>query len=684
MTIKIPKVKAVITPSGPAAQEPGVAEPKIETPAKEEDVASAAAAFIKANTASGRAEETAAPVTESSSRPNREESIAALSKVGAKGRNARKINKKLEQLQGQSGQHLQDMHDAADGLENAYTSIRGKMGGLVVRDQNESNVDLAGDLHKHIYNVIEHARINLEAAANKELAGNRSEFNSSQMLDKKAPRNVHPEDLAGRDDYLGNVPSNSGTSLDESLDYLDKYASNKFVTKTQNFESMSAADHANHARNLLAAAAASAPIAVNSLRNNAEINIALKNSGQSLPTVADVKSSLNPHVLAFNDSAQKHIDFLTTSGDAPLSKPKTVYDMFGLDHHLKRLNELAKAGNLQRQDEAQHNRIRGVYQRRYGDLLAKRAAGRGHIIPQPVTPVKLDMTSEGVNNRAAELSPAIGAHPFADKWNKIIDKAKVYGVSGDRETAHRMLDTVQNSMEKNGITIRQQPAEVRAQKPDSGQGRVPSYSTFAKMANVGKSVIETPSDSPNFGIADPRVDLTWGGRTNIMSGMRTRKELRGGPAWVRFEGGNEGATVMNPSVEGFHIPSDTAFEPYKRESRRQALLDAAAAAQKQEDDKAREEKARQESLSRISGVDYYPYLAGDQAVAPLDFAKFYTSTPEKTPRKTKSLGKRTNAQKLADSIAEFNTQNDVPGTETGTSAQERADALFSNRERRTT
>jgi hypothetical protein len=386
------KMKA--TPKGPVAQPAGTAEPKLETSADADQLKAAAEDFFDSNTTKP-AEEQAPAAAPKEEVPTGIRALDALTEAAktARGADKERINQKITFLGGISGKHFEDMRGALDGIRTAYTAVQSKLGGLVTRGADESEYDVAGDLHGHVHNLITQAGRHLTAAAAKDETGaGRRDNSAAQLLKVKTGTRVRPEDVAtgGRDALDKYAPvdtSTRGPSEAESIDYINSYAKNKFLSKAQDFEAMSPEDHVEHARNILAGITRAVPSLVKQLRLQPKVQLLAKNSGKQLPTPDEAAKTLFPALLSFTTPAQKYIDYAKTRPSAPGEMPdlfglktKTVHDAFGLDHHLKRLTALRHSEETQRSIQERFGMIKNVYQSKYGDLLAKRAAGRGHVV----------------------------------------------------------------------------------------------------------------------------------------------------------------------------------------------------------------------------------------------------------------------------------------------------------------
>lgn len=614
-----PKVK--MTPTGPTVVS-GENEPKLKASA--EDVQAAALDFLKQNTAAPKEE--AKPEEPAAPAQSTEEFLSSLKERGV---NDRRINKKLKFLTGDTRPHFDAMADTVADFQAAHDDLKSKMSGLVVTDKDLNQVDLAGDLHKHIGNLLNQAQRHLSAAALKEQEGRRgsSVQNVSNLLARKTGTRIRQEDLAGgRDNLERYAPIDAGATgdrppaEDESIKFLNEYTSNDFLKQAENFEAMGSADHVEHARRLLAGVAQSIPQALEQIHRTPELKAQMANSGKMAPLPAEATRTFNKLMGKFMGPAQSYLDYAAANpGKDEPKKGPTIYDAFGLDHHLKALSNLAKSSNIQKLIESQHALIEKVYNQRYGSILAKRAAGRGHVVPGTPGPVNtpadsLDNISEttraelessrrdlknvsygdkkspivpdeifndikgkadsleqkavqeNLTNRAASLTSAGATHRLGSKWAASISKATSLGSQGGVEKAHKLLDAVQTSMEKNGISLAGRE-ETRVQ---SSQGSsIPTLEEFKKLANVGNPTIENKD-----GLVDPNVDITWGGTTDIETG---RRAVTPGPDWMR---GKRTTQIMNPSSRGFNVPSEQAWGEARKRSRK-AAMEAAAAKSKE-------------------------------------------------------------------------------------------------------
>jgi len=212
---------------------------------------------------------------------------------------------------------------------------------------------------------------------------------------------------------------------------------------------------------------------------------------------------------------------------------------------------------------------------------------------------------QGVASRVASLKDAIGSHPLAETWKsklyEALDKANGYGSgvivrageedpenlvsnvynhAGVIKSAHRIIDAVQNSMERSGISIRQQPTAARDKRVN--QGIVPTREELEQAANVGKPVIP---GAP--GMVDKEVDPTWGGRVDPAVGVTARPLGTQGVTYTDASGEkrvrrSRTGQILNPSAEGFHAPTLTGVNAsVSRIRRARNLYEGAVSVRKQ-------------------------------------------------------------------------------------------------------
>lgn len=211
---------------------------------------------------------------------------------------------------------------------------------------------------------------------------------------------------------------------------------------------------------------------------------------------------------------------------------------------------------------------------------------------------------QGVASRVASLKDAIGSHPLAETWKsklyEALDKSNGYGsgvdVDGEEDptnlvsnvynhagvikSAHRIIDAVQNSMERSGISTRQQPTAARDKRVN--QGIVPTREELEQAANVGKPVMPAAP-----GLFDEKVDPTWGGRVDPSMGVTARPLGTQGVTYTDASGEkrvrrNRTGQILNPSAEGFHAPTLTGVNAsVSRIRRARNLYETAVSARKQ-------------------------------------------------------------------------------------------------------
>jgi hypothetical protein len=748
-----------MTPTGPTVVS-GENEPKLKASA--EDIQSAALDFLKQNTEAPKEE--AKPEEPAAPAQSTEEFLGSLKERGV---NDRRINKKLKFLTGDTRPHFDAMADTVADFQAAHDDLKSKMSGLVVTDKDLTQVDLAGDLHKHIGNLLNQAQRHLSAAALKEQDGRRGSAvqGAPNLLKRKTATRIRQEDLAGGRDTLERyAPIDAGATGDrppaenESIKFLNEYTSNDFLKQSENFEAMGSADHVEHARRLLAGVAQSIPQALEQIHRTPELKAQMANAGKMAPLPGEATRTFNKLMVKFMGPAQSYLDYAAANpGKDADKKGPTIYDAFGLDHHLKALSNLAKSSNIQKIIESQHALIEKVYNQRYGSILAKRAAGRGHAVantPEPVTtsPDNLDNISENtraeledsrrylrnvsigdtklpqvsdeefnsikakadsaeqkavqenLTNRAAALTSAGSTHRLGSKWTGIISKATALGSQGGLEKAHKLLDSVQTSMEKNGISLAGRE-ETRVQSPQGSS--IPTLEEFKKLANVGSPTIENKD-----GLVDPNVDITWGGTTDIETG---RTGVQAGPSWMR---GRRTTQIMNPSSRGFNVPSEQAWGEARKRSRKAAMESAAAAAQASVDNRYRYDPFFGGSVAPIGGkqglmnevsaasirsdeVDESgilkpgversdPFilqkLERDRGISSEELQKARAlrekagwETTVVLPKQGKAKTSRASKAKELETAINDVADSMAPGTTSGTTAAERAASMFSDR-----
>jgi len=470
---KTPKMKN--TPKGPVAQPAGTAEPKIETPASDDDLQAAAQAFLTQGTAKPAEEEaTAAPKEEVPTGFKKLNFLTEQSKT-AKGLDKERIEGAIAKITGESGQHFDDMDKGIQNIRAAYGSIKSKMGGLVTKDSQEKDVDLVGDVHLHINNLIDQAARHITAASAKDEPGTRlgGVRSAASILAGKTGTRVRPSDVAtgGYDTLEKYSPVDSsqrGPTEAESIEFLNNYTKSSFLKQAEDFESMGAADHVEHARNLLAGVTQAAPQILKQIGTNPKLQIQSKNSGQSLPSPADAKTAMVPALLSFSTHAQKYIDFansnpgLSTNG-GDFSPKNGVMDRFGLNHHLTRLKNLAESVYTQRSHEQRFNIIKNAYQKKYGALLAKRS-------PVTITTAAPGNTFKGGKEIAASTSvPSLDRAKTDEAGNLAYSREKFYTeYSGaSRETVDKLYNASFSGLPETEELERQAQREHLSTRADS-------------------------------------------------------------------------------------------------------------------------------------------------------------------------------------------------------------------------
>ena len=786
MAIKVtPKVSAKMTETGPAPVEPGVAEPTLDTPIDFDAAIAAAKAWKEKNTV----QDEEAPAEEPKL-PKGKTEIEFLGEQAekAKGSAKAKVAKMLEFKASPSADMHGKLADSIAAFGKKWGKIRKSLSGLVVKDANEQDVDAAGEFNKHVENLIYQAGRHVEAAGQKEARGITGDSSISEQLATMSGTRVAKENFPTRSgasrqfddldrfapirdenileamrranakDATDEEKRNRPPTEEESLDFLGKYANNSYIKAAQNFSSMTSSDHARHARNIIAGLTAAIPRILGQIHQTPDLVAQMKLSGKVGMLPEDARKLLNPSLINVSDKTDDYV--AEASKGEPNEKPApTIYDAFGLDHHLKRLINLSKSSSLQQKIGSQLDLVSKVYNQRYSSLLQKYAAGRGHVVSAPLEPVRTttaptadpnaefdmenahhraevafksagegakelhdfrmklasiaplltpeqrfnapdllgldktnikyefneDGTYKGSNidaiklgsrqgvlaDRAASLKAAGASHPLNQRWAPLIDKAsKLTSSLGEVDRAHKLLDTVQNSMEKNGVSVRENQ-EVREKNPST----IPTLDEFAAQARVGQPIIETPLKESG-GIADPRVDLTWGGTEDPSLGRLSTSDPYL-PEWFQ---GKRQAFVVNPSVKGFHIPSENWKQESINQSQRDAVAAKKEAGRRAELDAAAAAAKKASALGR-SVTSYDPWLVGPGNAA-LDFSDLRVEKDEETqapaPKRITSLPSKV----ISPMATVYETTTEVPGTEPGTTAAERADALFSDRRKR--
>jgi hypothetical protein len=295
----------------------------------------------------------------------------------------RKAEKAAEFKLGPQGTKFDSLTNSVDNFAETWNKIKGSFSGLVIKDANEQDVDLAGNLHKHVDNIIGQAQRHLETAAQKEMRGYQARTESiSSQLASRSPINVARRVFPNRsgrssefDDLTRFAPlslqpgEETPPSEQESLNFLEKYANNDFVQKAKDFDALSPADHANHARNLLASLTVAIPKIANEIHSTPDLKAQMVKSGKIGVTGDQARKLLNPSLL---DVHNKTEDYAPEDISPVSERAKTVHDAFGLNHHLTRLTALANSEETQRSTEQRFGMIKNAYLKKYGNLLSKR------------------------------------------------------------------------------------------------------------------------------------------------------------------------------------------------------------------------------------------------------------------------------------------------------------------------
>lgn len=388
MAIEInPRTTVKATEEGLKPVEPGVATPKMDTPADYDAVLAAARKMMERNTGSSEEEERVAkPKEEAAPKlPEGKSEGEFLLEQAAKSGGApkKRAEKAAEFKLGPLGEQHDSLVNSVDRYAKAWNKIKSSFSGLVVKDENEQDVDAAGHLHKHVDNIISQAQRHLETAAQKEMRGYVARNESpSERMRTASPINVARQVFPNRsgqtkefDDLTRFAPLSTGPGEDlppsehESLKFLETYANNDFVQKSIDADAMSPADHVNHARNLLASLTVAIPQLADTIHSDEKLKAQMAKSGKVGFTGEQARKLLNPSLV---DVHNKTEEYTAQSGSPVAERAKTVHDAFGLDHHLKRLTALANSEETQRSNEQRISIIHNAYYRKYGALLAKR------------------------------------------------------------------------------------------------------------------------------------------------------------------------------------------------------------------------------------------------------------------------------------------------------------------------
>lgn len=390
MAIEInPKTKVEMTEKGPAPVEPGVATPKMDTPADYDAILAAARRMMERNTEKTE-EEPVAKTTEGA--PKLPEGVSEgefLQQQAAKsgGSPKRRLEKAAEFKLGPRGDKYGKITDAVSDFGKKWSQVKSSFSGLVIKDENEQDVDLAGDIHKHVDNIISQAQRHIEAAGQKEMRGYQAPSEDiSEQLKSSSPVNVARRifpNRSGSTTEFNDLSKYAPLRLDpgqeappaesESLSFLGTYANNSFIKTTHDFAGMTPADHVDHARNLLAGLTVSIPELSKQIHADPMLKAQMAKSGKIGMTPEETRKLLNPSLLKVHEKAEDYMADVNAGQQTTTNQPvDKIYGAFGLDHHLKRLSALANSKELQRSTEQRFGIIKNAYQQKYGALLAKR------------------------------------------------------------------------------------------------------------------------------------------------------------------------------------------------------------------------------------------------------------------------------------------------------------------------
>ena len=463
---KLPKMKN--TPKGPVAQPAGTPEPKIDSSADADALQAAAQSFLKKNTAP--AEEAAPAAAPKEEVPTGFKALDFLTEQSktAKGPDKERIEGKIAKLTSESGQHFNDMHDAINKIRTAYDAVKNSLGGLVTKDSQERDVDQLGPEHMHIHNLINQAARHITAASEKDEPGTRVAGirSAASILAGKTGTRVRPSDVAtGGYDTLEKYspidPSERAPSEAESIEHLNSYVGNNFLKQAQDFESMGAADHVEHARNLLAGITLAAPKLVSKIKRMGTVTVLAANSGKPLPNPDDVKSMLEPSLLSFAKPAQKYIDFAKSNPGGSASQafaPNTnrPIDRFGLNHHLTRLKNLAESEETQRSHEQRINIITNAYKSHLQRLAAAKKGAGSTIsfddykeLAKIGSPVRQSESYLQTGEHEEDVDPTMGGLKGADEPMRL---RNTFGYTG-RPAGSRVTTEVVTSASSSGFNV---------------------------------------------------------------------------------------------------------------------------------------------------------------------------------------------------------------------------------------